>query len=416
MERLLEIKNLRTSFRTEEGRVQAVDDVSLHIDQGEVVGLVGESGCGKTVTSLTILQLLASPPAMIDGGQILFEGRDLLKVTPEQLRRIRGNDIAMIFQEPMTSLNPVFTIGNQLMEAIELHQGLTGAALRERAIEMLRLVGIPRADEVIDEYPHRFSGGMRQRAMIAMALSCNPKLLIADEPTTALDVTIQAQILDLMQDLKEKIHTAVLFITHDLNVIAEMADRVLVMYAGKVVESADVETLFHEPQHPYTQGLIGSRPAVDVEEERLPFIPGNVPNPLEMPGGCPFHPRCPHAMEICTEQMPQERELKRGHAVRCWLHEKVPYGKGTRIHPDLAEATAGISAEASSGAGAGAPAETSSGAGPGSEAGASGGGSGPGPTAGAGGRPGAGNSAGPGTAGGPGTGPGGGAGSPEGGA
>ncbi len=323
MTNLLEIRNLRTSFRTEDGRVQAVDNVSLGIQPGEVVGLVGESGCGKTVTSLSILQLLQSPPAHIDGGEIMFDGRDLLKLSPDELRRVRGNDIAMIFQEPMTSLNPVFTIGEQLMEAIELHEGLRGKALKNRAIEMLKMVGIPRADEVIAEYPHRFSGGMRQRAMIAMALSCNPKLLIADEPTTALDVTIQAQILDLMQDLKDRIHTAVLFITHDLSVIAEMADRVLVMYAGKVVEEADVETLFHDPQHPYTRGLIESRPAIDTVQTRLRYIPGNVPNPLEMPGGCPFHPRCPHAMEICTREMPAERELKDGHTVRCWLHENV---------------------------------------------------------------------------------------------
>jgi peptide/nickel transport system ATP-binding protein len=322
MESLLEIRNLRTSFKTQDGYVRAVDDVSLEIRKGEVVGVVGESGCGKTVTSLSILQLLPSPPATIDGGEIIFEGRDLLRISRSELRRIRGNEIAMIFQEPMTSLNPVFTIGSQLMEAISLHQHLEGKELRNRAVEMLRLVGIPRADEVIDEYPHRFSGGMRQRAMIAMALSCNPKLLIADEPTTALDVTIQAQILDLMQELKEKINTAVLFITHDLSVIAEMADRVVVMYAGKVVEEADVVTLFHEPAHPYTQGLIGSRPSVEIERERLVYIPGNVPNPLDMPGGCPFHPRCPHAMQVCTTKMPPERKLKGGHRVRCWLHEK----------------------------------------------------------------------------------------------
>ena len=342
MENLLEIRNLRTSFQTEDGRVQAVDDVSLGIKPGEVVGLVGESGCGKTVTSLSILQLLASPPASIDSGEIIFNGTDLLKLSPDEMRRIRGNEIAMIFQEPMTSLNPVFTIGNQLMEAIQLHQQLSGSALRERAIEMLKLVGIPRAEEVIDEYPHRFSGGMRQRAMIAMALSCNPKLLIADEPTTALDVTIQAQILKLMQDLRERIQTAVLFITHDLSVIAEMADRVLVMYAGKVVEEADVFTLFHEPQHPYTQGLIRSRPAIDTEQERLLYIPGNVPNPLEMPGGCPFHPRCPHAMEVCRGQMPPRRTLKDGHAVSCWLHEEVSPEQAAPLHPELApEATEG---------------------------------------------------------------------------
>ena len=330
-ENLLEINNLRTSFATENGRVTAVNDVSLAIKPGEVVGLVGESGCGKTVTSLSILQLLAMPPASIDQGEILFEGQDLLKHSPAELRKIRGNDIAMIFQEPMTSLNPVFTIGNQLMEAISLHQDLSGSAVRDRAIEMLRLVGIPRAEEVIDEYPHRFSGGMRQRAMIAMALSCNPKLLIADEPTTALDVTIQAQILKLMQQLREQIDTAVLFITHDLSVIAEMADRVLVMYAGKVVEEADVFTLFHDPQHPYTQGLMRSRPGTDSSQERLQYIPGNVPNPLEMPGGCAFHPRCPHAMKICTQQSPPPRELAEGHAARCWLHEDVPARQAVKI-------------------------------------------------------------------------------------
>ncbi len=323
---LLEIRDLQTSFNTDGGKVRAVDHVNLEINAGEVVGLVGESGCGKTAVSLSILQLLPTPPASIDGGEINFDGRDLLKISKEELRKVRGNDIAMIFQEPMTSLNPVFTIGDQLMEAINLHQGLSGAELRGRAIEMLRTVGIPRADEVIDEYPHRFSGGMRQRAMIAMALSCNPKLLIADEPTTALDVTIQAQILELMRELSERIGTAILFITHDLSVIAEMADRVAVMYAGKVVEQADVQTLFHSPSHPYTQGLIGSRPTIEGTGDRLEFIPGNVPNPLKMPGGCPFHPRCPHAMPVCHAQMPGVTMLDDRHLVRCWLHEEIQEG------------------------------------------------------------------------------------------
>jgi oligopeptide/dipeptide ABC transporter ATP-binding protein len=251
----------------------------------------------------------------------------------------------MIFQEPMTSLNPVFTIGYQLIEAIELHQNLTGRAARDRAIEMLRLVGIPRAEEVIDEYPHRFSGGMRQRAMIAMALSCDPKLLIADEPTTALDVTIQAQILDLMLELKDRIGTAILFITHDLSVIAEMADKVVVMYAGKVVEEADVKTLFHDPAHPYTQGLIGSRPTIEAEQERLLYIPGNVPNPLEMPGGCPFHPRCPHAMRVCANEMPATRTLRGGHQVRCWLHEKVSPEQAERLWPAAETAEADTNSE-----------------------------------------------------------------------
>lgn len=320
---LLEIRNLRTSFRTEAGTVRAVDDVSFDIRPGEVVGLVGESGCGKTAVSLSILQLLPTPPAVIEGGEIRFQGRNLLGLSRQEIRRVRGNEIAMVFQEPMTSLNPVYTIGNQLMEAIQLHQELTGADVRRRAVEMLKLVGIPRAEEVLDEYPHSFSGGMRQRAMIAMALSCNPRLLIADEPTTALDVTIQAQILELMHELRERIGMAILFITHDLGVIAEMADKVVVMYSGKVVEQADVLSLFHEPQHPYTQGLIASRPAAEQDRERLAYIPGSVPNPLDMPAGCPFHPRCLHAMDVCASEAPPERLLKEGHAVRCWLHEAL---------------------------------------------------------------------------------------------
>ncbi|TVQ37110.1 MAG: ABC transporter ATP-binding protein [Spirochaetaceae bacterium] len=329
MDSLLEIRNLQTSFRTEDGTVRAVDNVSFDIRAGEVVGLVGESGCGKTAASLSILQLLPTPPAVIEGGEIHFAGRDLLQLTPEQIRRIRGNEIAMIFQEPMTSLNPVYTIGNQLIETIQLHQKLDHRAAHARAVEMLKLVGIPRAEEVIHEFPHRFSGGMRQRAMIAMALSCNPRLLIADEPTTALDVTIQAQILELMRELRERIGMSILFITHDLSVIAEMADRVVVMYSGKLVEQADVESLFHDPQHPYTRGLIGSRPSADQEQDleptngrkRLPFIRGSVPNPLRMPQGCPFHPRCDHAMPVCAQRMPERSELKPGHEVRCWLYE-----------------------------------------------------------------------------------------------
>jgi peptide/nickel transport system ATP-binding protein len=331
MERLLDIRNLRTSFKTEDGAVRAVDDVSFDIRTGEVVGLVGESGCGKTAISLTILQLLPTPPAVIEGGEILFGDRDLLKLSREEIRRIRGNEIAMIFQEPMTSLNPVYTIGDQLMETIVLHQKLDGHAARDRAVEMLQLVGIPRARDVMTEYPHRFSGGMRQRAMIAMALSCNPKLLIADEPTTALDVTIQAQILDLMHQLRDRIGMSILFITHDLSVIAEMADRVVVMYSGKAVEQADVKTLFHQPRHPYTMGLIGSRPAADqdtgdqaVGKRRLSFIKGSVPNPLHMPPGCPFHPRCSFAMPICSSAMPPQTVITEGHQVRCWLHEPHP--------------------------------------------------------------------------------------------
>ncbi len=341
MSELLQVRNLEMSYYTEGGRVRAVDGVSFDVKPGEVVGIVGESGCGKTAVSLSILRLLPTPPAKIEGGEILFEGRDLVKLSGEKLRRIRGDDIAMIFQEPMTSLNPVYTIGNQLIEAIRLHQQLEGKAVRERAVEMLKLVGIPRAEEVIDEYPHRFSGGMRQRAMIAMALSCNPKLLIADEPTTALDVTIQAQILELMRELKDRINTAILFITHDLGVIAEMADKVVVMYSGKVVEQADVKTLFREPQHPYTQGLINSRPGIDQSSRRLRFIPGNVPNPLDMPGGCPFHPRCPYAMDMCSREMPARKELAHGHAVRCWKHESVT-GADAQLLPSAAVAQASM--------------------------------------------------------------------------
>lgn len=329
MKPLVEIQQLRTSFKTEEGIVRAVNDVSFTIGEGEVVGLVGESGCGKTAVSLSILQLLPTPPAIIEGGKILFQGEDLLTASPERLRHIRGNEIAMIFQEPMTSLNPVYTIGNQLMETIQLHQKLTGKDAFNKAVEMLKLVGIPRAEEVMAEYPHRFSGGMRQRAMIAMALSCNPKLLIADEPTTALDVTIQAQILELMQELREKIGMSILFITHDLSVIAEMADRVIVMYSGKIVEQADVVSLFKESNHPYTKGLIGSRPTVDVpvlgsdEPSQLPFIRGSVPNPHKMPGGCPFHPRCDFAMEICTNQMPPLVDINAGHLSSCWQNHQL---------------------------------------------------------------------------------------------
>jgi len=318
---VLSVHDLRASFYTEKGRVPAVDGVSFALDSGRVVGIVGESGCGKTVLSLSVLRLLPDPPGKIDGGSIEFDGRNLLELRPEEIRRIRGNEIAMIFQEPMTSLNPVYTIGDQLMEAIRLHQSVGPREARSRAIEMLRKVGIPRAETVLDDYPHSYSGGMRQRAMIAMALSCNPKLLIADEPTTALDVTIQAQILELMRNLQEQTGTAIMFITHDLNVIAEMADDVVVMYAGIVAEHADVVTLFDSPAHPYTQGLIESRPTVEEDKPRLGFIPGNVPNPLNKPKGCPFHPRCPKAMDICRERIPATTTLAAGHTVRCWLYE-----------------------------------------------------------------------------------------------
>lgn len=318
---LLAIRNLRTRFHTYEGTVTAVDGIDLEVYQGETLGMVGESGCGKSVTALSILRLLATPPAEI-GGEILFENRNLLEMDLEEIREIRGNAISMIFQEPMTSLNPVLTIGEQISEAIRLHQGLSRQEAWEKAIEMLQLVQVPSAEIRVNEYPHKLSGGMRQRAMIAMALSCHPKLLLADEPTTALDVTIQAQIMDLMERLKEEIQTSVLLITHNLGLIAEMAKRVVVMYAGKVVEEALVEDLFEEPLHPYTQGLLGSIPWIgrkmEVGRRQLQEIPGVVPSLLEMPGGCRFHPRCPRMIDRCSKEEPPmiERDNRR---VLCWL-------------------------------------------------------------------------------------------------
>ena len=331
-EALLTVRELTTVFDTPRGCITAVNGVSFRLRAGEVFGIVGESGCGKTQLSLSIPRLVPSPPGRIAGGEILFRGRNLLQLPESELRRIRGGEIAMIFQEPMTSLNPVYTIGRQLTEAIRLHQGANPKKARSEAVDMLRLVGIPRADELIDEYPHRFSGGMRQRVMIAMALSCSPSLLIADEPTTALDVTIQAQILELMKQLREKIGTAIILITHDLGVIAEMAEQVLVMYSGEVVEKADVETLFRSPAHPYTRGLIHSRPMIDHEKERLDFIEGSVPDPARKPPGCPFHPRCPRVMPVCRSAVPpsirlrEENSVGSEHRVRCWLHENQEPG------------------------------------------------------------------------------------------
>ena len=321
MKILLEVNNLKTYFYTEDGIVPAVDDVTFAVKPGEIIGIVGESGCGKSVTSLAVLRLIPDPPGKIIAGSIKFEGQDLAILKDKEMRKIRGNDIAMIFQEPMTSLNPVFTIGYQIGEVLTLHQGLNNKEAKEKSIAMLKLVGIPRPDKVVDEYPHSLSGGMRQRAMIAMALSCNPKLLIADEPTTALDVTIQAQILELMKGLKEKINTSIMLITHDLGVIAEMAEHVVVMYAGKIVEDADVITLFKNPQHPYTIGLLNSKPKLEQEKKggKLPSIPGMVPNPLNMPTGCHFHPRCQHVMPFCREKMPPLVEESPGHKIRCWL-------------------------------------------------------------------------------------------------
>jgi oligopeptide transport system ATP-binding protein len=325
-EQLIQIKNLKSVFHTEDGVFTAIDGVSFSINRGEVLGVVGESGCGKSVTSLSIMRLIPDPPGKIVSGEILFEGEDLLKKGEQEMRKIRGNDISMIFQEPMTSLNPVFTCGAQIAEAIELHQGLNRKEAMVKTIEMLELVGIPLPERRVHEYPHQLSGGMRQRVMIAMALSCNPKLLIADEPTTALDATIQAQILELMKKLKREFEMAIMLITHDLGVIAEMAERVVVMYAGKVVEEADVSSLFRKPLHPYTEGLLSSIPRLDGSKERLHTIEGVVPNPLQMPKGCRFNPRCPYAMDICRLQEPPLVKVGENHLAACWLREEMEKG------------------------------------------------------------------------------------------
>ena len=320
---LLEIKGLKTHFFSDEGVSPAVDGVDLRVHKGETLGIVGESGCGKSVTALSIMRLIPEPPGRITAGEILLEGQNLLELSADQMRKIRGNRISMIFQEPMTSLNPVYTIGNQIAEAVRLHQKLSPPDALERSLEMLKLVGIPAPERRLHEYPHQLSGGMRQRAMIAMALACNPALLIADEPTTALDVTIQAQILDLMGDLKAELSTASILITHDLGVVAQSAARVVVMYAGKVVEEADVIRIFEAPLHPYTAGLLQSIPRIDrrkTKKERLTEIKGVVPIPSRLPPGCAFHPRCPKVMEICSRDAPRLKAAGDGHQVRCWLH------------------------------------------------------------------------------------------------
>ncbi|BBK32546.1 peptide/nickel transport system ATP-binding protein/oligopeptide transport system ATP-binding protein [Stella humosa] len=315
---LLDVRDLKTYFKTEGGLFRAVDGISFQVRRGRTLGIVGESGCGKSVTSLSIMGLVPQPPGIRAGGEILFEGEDLLKKRPAELRRIRGGAISMIFQEPMTSLNPVFTVGDQIAEAITAHLPMSAAAARERAIAMLRRVRIPSPERRVDDYPHLMSGGMRQRVMIAMALACDPKLLIADEPTTALDVTIQAQILDLMRTLRDETGTSIILITHDLGVIAEIADEVVVMYAGKIVESASVKSLFADPQHPYTIGLMGSIPKLEEERTRLASIEGTVPAPFALPEGCRFNPRCPFADDRCRREEPPLRTLRDGHAVACW--------------------------------------------------------------------------------------------------
>jgi len=318
---LVEFRNLRTNFYTSGGVVRAVNDVSFSIREGETVCVVGESGCGKSVTAMSLMRLV-SAPGKIEGGQILYKGQDLLTTKEREMREIRGNEIAMIFQEPMTSLNPVFKIGEQITEPLRLHKGMSKQDAKKRAIELIELVNIPRAAQIFDSYPHELSGGMRQRIMIAIALSCNPQLLIADEPTTALDVTIQAQILDLMRDIKSEFKTAIMLITHDLGVVAEMADHVVVMYAGKVIEEAPVLELFQNPKHPYTQGLLRAKPIINDRKDRLYTIPGQVPNPVELGNNCYFNDRCEHCMSICIEQQPSLQVYDKKHKAACWLYEK----------------------------------------------------------------------------------------------
>jgi len=329
---LLEIDNLQTHFFTSAGVVRAVDGVSCSVAAGETLGVVGESGCGKSVTALSVLRLVADPPGRIVGGQIRFNGQNLLDLSEPEMERVRGNDISMIFQEPMTSLNPLMTIGRQIGEAIALHQGLSRREAMDRAVEMLRGVHIPEPDRRVHAYPHQLSGGMRQRAMIAMALSCNPKLLLADEPTTALDVTIQAQILDLMRELQDRLGTAIILITHDMGVVAENADRVVVMYAGRKVEEANVDQLFEQPAHPYTKGLLGSLPNLEVaahtdaRRARLTEIKGMVPSLASLPQGCSFAPRCAFATAACREAFPPFEQHRPGHWVACWHADRLLAG------------------------------------------------------------------------------------------
>ena len=320
---VLQVKSLKTYFSTDDGIVKAVDGVSFAIDRGETLGIVGESGSGKSVTNLSVMKLIPSPPGRIVGGEVLFNGKDVLKMPGDAIRRLRGNKISMIFQDPMTSLNPFLRISTQLVETIRLHQGVGKQEARDRSIEMLKLVGIPAPEKRIDNYPHQFSGGMRQRVMIAMALSCNPEVLIADEPTTALDVTIQAQILDLMQDLVDRFNTALILITHDLGVVAGTCKNVCVMYAGRIVEKAPTDILYADPKHPYTRGLIKSVPRLDQKnDQRLYSIKGQPPNLIDLPDCCPFHPRCEFAMDICRRQYPDTFVTGENQQVNCWLYDE----------------------------------------------------------------------------------------------
>ena len=319
---ILEIKNMHTYFFTDNGVVKSVDGVDIELKEGSTLGIVGESGSGKSVTALSVMGLLMGTTGKVVVGQILLDGRDITNLSAEERRKIRGNQISMIFQEPMTSLNPVMKIGDQLVEAIKMHQNKTKQEAREMAVEMLKKTGLPRVERIVNEYPFQLSGGQRQRVMIAMALVCNPKILIADEPTTALDVTIQAQIIDLMNHLKQEIGTSIMFITHDLGVVAETCDEVVVMYCGRVVEKGNVYDIFGQTAHPYTQGLLRSIPKLGEHVEELDSIPGNVPNPKYMPKGCKFAPRCEHATERCREEEPGFFDLGNGHLSRCWLCER----------------------------------------------------------------------------------------------
>lgn len=324
LEKILEVKDLHVSFHTYAGEVKAVRGVSFHVNKGEFLAIVGESGCGKSVTSQTIMKLLAMPPGRIEQGQILFQGADILTKSNPEMEKIRGKDISIIFQDSMASLNPTMMIGHQIMEGLRKHQGLSWTEANKRAIEMLRVVGIPMPEKRVKQYPHEFSGGMRQRAMIAMALACQPKLLIADEPTTALDVTIQAQIMKLMRALQKKTGTSIILITHDMGVVAETCDRVVVMYAGKIVETGTVDEIFYQPQHPYTKGLLQSIPRLDVKKDK-PLIPvlGTPPDLLTPPKGCAFAPRCDFAMRVCNDYSPEMSTFSKDHACACWLHHPM---------------------------------------------------------------------------------------------
>ena len=321
MDKILEISDLKVNFSTYAGVVQAVRGVNLYLEKGEAVAIVGESGCGKSVTAQSIMRLIPEPPGKIVAGRLLFNGRDLLKLSEKEMEKVRGREIGMIFQDPMTSLNPTMTTGRQIAEVLVKHQSLSGKTINKRCIELLKLVGIPNPEKRADQYPHEFSGGMRQRAMIAMALACNPQLLIADEPTTSLDVTIQAQIMELMKELQFKLSTSIILITHDLGIVAGLCSRILVMYAGKIVEEGTADALFHNPSHPYTRGLLKSFPRLDsVKKEELTPIAGRPPDLLAPPRGCAFWPRCDRAMQICAREEPPSMEISTGHRANCWMH------------------------------------------------------------------------------------------------